>query len=113
MADALAEQDIHDRLAAQLPSWRYEEGHLVRTFETGNWQRTLLLANAIGYLGEAAWHHPDLLLSYPRMKVMLQTHDAGGITDKDFELALRIEEIATWQPAEGSALTGPEGGWFA
>ena len=108
----LTEQEIHDRLAAQLPSWRYEEGHLARTFETGGWQRTLLLANAIGYLGEAAWHHPDLLLTYPRLKVMLTTHDAGGVTEKDFALALRVEEIATWQPPEGSGLTGPEGGWF-
>ncbi|HEX2092547.1 MAG TPA: 4a-hydroxytetrahydrobiopterin dehydratase [Longimicrobiaceae bacterium] len=112
MSNALSEQEIRDRLAAQLPSWRYEDGHLTRVFETGGWQRTLLLANAIGYLGEAAWHHPDLLLTYPRLKVMLTTHDAGGITGKDFELALRIEEVATWQPAEGSALTGPEGGWF-
>lgn len=103
---------VTHRLLAQLPSWRLEEDHLVRTFETGNWQRTLLLANAIGYLGEAAWHHPDLLLSYPRLKVMLTTHDEGGITDKDFELALRIEEIATWQPADGAALTGPDEAWF-
>ena len=106
------EHEIRDRLAAQLPSWHYEDGHLVRVFETGAWHRTLLLANAVGYLGEAAWHHPDLFLSYPRLTVKLTTHDAGGITDKDFELAQRIEEIATWQPAEGSALTGPEGGWF-
>lgn len=112
MPETLSDPEIHDRLAAQLPSWRYQEGHLVRVFETGAWQRTLLLANAIGYLGEAAWHHPDLLLSYPRLKVMLTTHDAGGVTEKDFALALRIEEVATWQPAEGSALTGPEGGWI-
>lgn len=109
---AIPEQEITDRLAAQLPSWRYEEGHLVRVFETGGWQRTLLLANAIGYLGEAAWHHPDLLLTYPRLKVMLTTHDEGGVTEKDFELALRIEEVSTWRPPAGSALTGPEEEWF-
>lgn len=106
------EQEIRDRLAAQLPSWRFEDNHLVRTFETGSWQRTMLLANAIGVLAEAAWHHPDLHLSYPRLTVRLQTHDAGGITDKDFELALRIEELSTWQPAEGAALTGPDTPWF-
>jgi len=83
----------------------------VRTFETGNWQRTLLLAGAIGFVGEAAWHHPDLHLSYPRLEVLLTTHDAGGITDRDFELARRIEEVATWQPS-GGALTGPEQPWF-
>ena len=106
------EQEIRDRLLAQLPSWRCEYDHLVRTFETGAWQRTMLLANAIAFLAEAAWHHPDLHLSYPRVVVRLQTHDAGGITDKDFELALRIEELSTWQPAEGAALTGPDTTWF-
>ena len=106
-----SEQEIAERIADGLAAWTYEDGHLVRTFETGAWQRTLLLANAIGFIGEAAWHHPDLLLTYPRLKVMLTTHDAGGITDRDFELARRIEEVATWQPS-GGALTGPEEAWF-
>ena len=106
-----SEQEIAERIADGLSAWKHEEGQLVRTFETGGWQRTLLLANAIGFIGEAAWHHPDLLLTYPRLKVMLTTHDAGGITDRDFELARRIEEVATWQPS-GGALTGPEEAWF-
>jgi 4a-hydroxytetrahydrobiopterin dehydratase len=111
MSIPYTDREIAERLQRDLPAWKHEEGHLTRTFETGNWQRTLLLANAIGFVGEAAWHHPDLHLSYPRLKVLLTTHDAGGITDKDFELARRIEEVATWQPS-GGALTGPEKGWF-
>ena len=111
MSIPYTEREITERLGARLPGWTYEDGHLTRTFETGNWQRTLLLANAIGFVGEAAWHHPDLLLSYPRLKVMLTTHDSGGITDKDFELAERIEQVATWQPS-GGALTGPDEPWF-
>ena len=104
-------REIAERLTGPLGAWRHEDGHLTRTFETGGWQRTLLLANAIGFVGEAAWHHPDLHLSYPRLKVLLTTHDEGGVTDRDFELARRIEEVATWRPS-GGALTGPEGGWF-
>lgn len=107
-----SDDEIQTRLLAQLPSWRMEDNHLVRTFETEAWSRTLLLANAIGFVAEAAWHHPDLHLSYPRLVVRLQTHDEGGITDKDFELAQRIEELATWHPGETSALTGPNGAWF-
>jgi 4a-hydroxytetrahydrobiopterin dehydratase len=106
-----SEQEIAERVAGGLAAWTHEDGKLVRTFETGGWQRTLLLANAIGFVGEAAWHHPDLLLTFPRLKVMLTTHDAGGITDRDFELARKIEEVATWQPS-GGALTGPEEAWF-
>lgn len=92
--------EVADHLRARLPHWTLEDGQIVRTFETGNWQRTLLLANAIGYAAEAAWHHPELLLSYPRLRVMLSTHDAGGITDRDLELAERIEALAASWPAD-------------
>ena len=67
-----------------------------------------MVANAIGHLGEAAWHHPDLLVTFPRVEVRLTNHDAGGITDKDFELARKIEDLVQWQPAKaGGALKGP------
>jgi 4a-hydroxytetrahydrobiopterin dehydratase len=80
--------------ARLLPGWTHEDGQIVRTFETGNWQRGQMLACAIGYLAEAANHHPDLLLTYPRVRVMLSTHEEDGITDRDFELAERIEALA-------------------
>ena len=50
-------------------------------------------------MAEAAWHHPDLAVSYAFVIVKLQTHDAKGITDKDFELATKIEQVIGWQPA--------------
>ena len=106
----ISETEVAERLR-ELPRWKHENGQLTRVYETGSWQRTLLLANAIGFAAEAAGHHPDLHLHYPRLKVHLSTHDAGGITDKDFELARKIEETATWRPA-GGALTGPEGEWL-
>ena len=46
-----------------------------------------MLVNAIGYLAEAAWHHPDLAVTWGKVWVKLKTHSAGGITDKDFALA--------------------------
>jgi 4a-hydroxytetrahydrobiopterin dehydratase len=98
MSNAYAEAKVVAWLEENLATWRLEEGFLTRTYTTGNWQLTLLLANAIGYLAEAAWHHPELILSYPRLTVRLQTHDAGGITDKDLELARRIEAVVTWRP---------------
>ena len=106
MPKVYGETEITDWLTANLSAWQYADGLLTRTFVTRNWRMTLLLANAIGYLAEVAWHHPELILTYPRLTVRLQTHDAGGITDKDFELARRIEETATWEPAEGDALKG-------
>ena len=65
-----------------------------------------MLVNAIGYLAEAAWHHPDLSVTWGKVWVKLKTHSAGGITDKDFELAKKIEEVALWRPAEGGPLEG-------
>jgi 4a-hydroxytetrahydrobiopterin dehydratase len=111
MSNVYAEAEVVAWLEENLAAWRLEEGFLTRTYTTGNWQLTLLLANAIGYLAEAAWHHPELVLSYPRLTVRLQTHDAGGITDKDFELARRIEAVVTWRPAPDDALEGTPRRW--
>lgn len=111
MPAVYTESEVQAWLDANLPSWILQDGHLTRTFVTRSWQLTLLLANAIGFLAEAAWHHPELTLTYPRLIVRLQTHEAGGITDRDFELARRIEQAATWQPADSDALTGNPNRW--
>ena len=58
-----------------------------------------MVVNTVGHLAEAAWHHPDLTVTYAFVIVKLQTHDAKGITDKDFELAAKIEAVLGWQPA--------------
>ena len=52
-------------------------------------------------LSEAAYHHPDLSVTWGRVTVKLSTHSAGGITDKDFALARRIEDVVLWRPAAG------------
>ena len=99
------EAQIAERLG-KLPGWYYEDGMIRRVYKTDGWPTTLMLVNAIGYLAEAAYHHPDLAVTWGRVTVKLSTHSAGGITDKDFELARRIEEQALWRPVEGAALTG-------
>jgi 4a-hydroxytetrahydrobiopterin dehydratase len=66
-----------------------------------------MVVNTVGHLAEAAWHHPDITLSYAWLEVRLSTHSAKGITDKDFALARKIEEVVQWQPGlEGGALEG-------
>jgi 4a-hydroxytetrahydrobiopterin dehydratase len=102
------EIEIKARLAAELPHWYYEDGWIRRKYKTSGWKATLMVVNTVGHLAEAAWHHPDLTVSYAFVTVKLQTHDAKGITDKDFELAKKIEEVVMWRPGsvEGSALQG-------
>jgi 4a-hydroxytetrahydrobiopterin dehydratase len=95
---------IAERLK-DLPGWWYEDGWIRRTYKTDGWPTTLMLVNLIGYLAEAAYHHPDLSVTWARVIVKLQNHAAGGITDKDFELARQFDAIALWRPA-GGALEG-------
>ena len=103
----LSDDDVRERLADELPEWNLAEGGIHRVFPTDGWSSTLMLANAIAYLSEAAWHHPDLQLSWGRVGVSLRTHDADGISERDLALAREINRLALWRPEEGSPLPGP------
>jgi 4a-hydroxytetrahydrobiopterin dehydratase len=95
----------------ELPGWYYENDWIRRNYKTDGWPTTLMLVNTIGYLAEAAYHHPDLAVTWGRVQVKLSTHSAGGITDKDFALARQIEDQVLWRPAAGAALTGTPNKW--
>ncbi|MCB1917843.1 MAG: 4a-hydroxytetrahydrobiopterin dehydratase [Rhodocyclaceae bacterium] len=104
---AMDESQVSARLAQELPHWTYENGWIRRKFRTEGWKGTLMVVNTVGHLAEAAWHHPDLTVSYAFVIVKLMTHSAKGITDKDFALAKKIEEVVGWQPGkEDSPLEG-------
>src|SRR5258708_7602770 len=97
-----------------LAGWYLEDGWLRRKYNTDGWPQTLMAVNAIGYLCEAAYHHADLAVTYAKLWVKLQTHSAGGITDKDFEMARKIEDLVLWRPNGGVLGTGnPEKFVFA
>jgi 4a-hydroxytetrahydrobiopterin dehydratase len=103
----LEDSAVAERLARDLPRWTFEEGWIKRTYKTNSWKGTLMVVNAVGHLAEAAWHHPDITLSYAWLEVRLTTHTAKGITEKDLALAKKIEEVVAWQPGlEGGALEG-------
>lgn len=102
-----SEAEIQARLQKELPHWYYEDGWIRRQYKTSGWKATLMVVNTVGHLAEAAWHHPDLTVSYAFVIVKLSTHTAKGITDKDWELAHKIESVIQWQPAkEQGALEG-------
>jgi 4a-hydroxytetrahydrobiopterin dehydratase len=100
----LSQEELQTALSAMI-GWEVREGWLRRTYETPGWPHTLMLANTIAYLAEAAWHHPDLSLGYAKVAVKLQTHRVRGITQSDVELARRIDAVVLWKPS-GGALTG-------
>jgi 4a-hydroxytetrahydrobiopterin dehydratase len=101
-----SEEDVRRRLEAELPHWYFEDGWIRRKYRTSGWKATLMVINTVGHLAEAAWHHPDLTVSYAFVIVKLVTHSAKGITDKDFQLAHKIEETIGWRPGPDSALEG-------
>jgi 4a-hydroxytetrahydrobiopterin dehydratase len=98
--------EIQVHLANQLPHWIYEDGWIRRKYKTSGWKATMMVVNTVGHLAEAAWHHPDLTVSYAFVIVKLCTHSAKGVTDKDFELAAKIEEVIQWQPAKVASAKG-------
>jgi 4a-hydroxytetrahydrobiopterin dehydratase len=101
------DEETESRLKEKLPHWYLENGWIRRKYKTSGWKSTLMLVNTIGHLAEAAFHHPDLAVSYAFVIVKLMNHEAKGITNKDFELALKIEDVIMWQPGkEGGALIG-------
>lgn len=102
---------LAERLAA-LPGWSEAGTSIRREFATDGWPTTLMLVNLIGFLCEAADHHPDLHVSWGKVEVRLNTHTAGGVTDKDLELAQVIERHATWKPS-GGALSGTRKKWIS
>ena len=104
--ETYTDAEIEARLKKDLPEWYLEAEWIRRKYRTASWKGTLLAVNAIGHLAEQAWHHPDLTVSYGFVIVKLTTHSHKGVTNRDFELAQRIEETLMWQPPKDSALEG-------
>lgn len=94
--------EIEERLRRELPHWTYENGWIRRKYRTSGWKATLMVVNTVGHLAEAAWHHPDLAVSYAFVIVKLVTHSAKGVTEKDFALARKIEDVVQWDARDES-----------
>ncbi len=109
--EALTDEQIDEALQ-DLPGWEVRDGWIRCKYGTPGWTHTMLLTNTIGFLAEAANHHPDLELGYAQVIVKLQTHSARAITRKDTDLAAKIHEVALWQPEGESALDGFPKKWI-
>ena len=106
-AKAYSDEEVEAKIAADgLDGWYLEGDWLRRKYNTDGWPTTLMAVNAVGYLCEAANHHADLAVTWGKLWVKLSTHSSGGITDKDFDLARKIEDTILWRPDPDSALEG-------
>lgn len=95
------EEEIRRRLAAELPAWSYEGGWLRRDAPAATRVGTLMMANRLAYVAEAAHHHPDLDLGPGGIRIRIRHHWAAGITESDFELARALEDVL--EEGEGGA----------
>ena len=86
-------QAVDAHLRAHLPRWSRDGDCIQRRYRTAGWKASVLAVGAVAHLAEAAWHHPELIVGYDHVVVRLSTHSAGGVTDKDYELAERIEQL--------------------
>ncbi|WP_254271930.1 4a-hydroxytetrahydrobiopterin dehydratase [Haloarcula marina] len=90
MADLLSDDEIADRLP---DGWDRDGDEIVRTFEFDAYLDASGFLSAAAGLAEDAWHHPEMTVRWGEVEVRLTTHDAGGITDNDMELAERLNGI--------------------
>jgi 4a-hydroxytetrahydrobiopterin dehydratase len=94
----LAPAEITARLA-ELPAWEVRDQHLTRTYTLPSFTHAIVFVGAIGQLAEAAGHHPDLkIFGYKHVTIELSAHAAGGLTQRDFDLARQITALPHKQP---------------
>jgi 4a-hydroxytetrahydrobiopterin dehydratase len=93
MSKLLTPTEIEQALA-DLPGWTQADSEISRTFTLPSFPAALAFASAVGHLAERADHHPDILIQYRKVTLTLSTHSAGGLTEKDFDLATEINLIA-------------------
>ena len=80
-------------LLAAVPGWQRNGNTIMRTYKLESFPAALVFVSAVGHMAEAANHHPDILIQWRSVTLTLSTHDAGGITEKDFELARQIDGL--------------------
>ncbi len=88
----LSAEEIENSLA-DLNDWEAENGNLKKHFEFENFAESLAFINRVGAIAEKFDHHPDILFGWGYAEFFITTHDAGGITQRDFELARAIENL--------------------
>ncbi|MDX1952376.1 MAG: 4a-hydroxytetrahydrobiopterin dehydratase [Verrucomicrobiota bacterium] len=75
-----------------IPEWRKNGNVIQRTFQFKNFVESIQFVNFVANLAEKAQHHPDILIQWNKVEMRLTTHDAGGLTSKDFQLASEMEK---------------------
>jgi 4a-hydroxytetrahydrobiopterin dehydratase len=88
---------LEDRIVAakmkSIPLWTLDRGEIVRYCEFHNFVDAMHFVNSVAEMAEGAGHHPDIDIRYNKVRLALISHDAGGLTERDFDLAAAIDSI--------------------
>ena len=83
---------IQERIK-KIPEWELNEDSISRSFEFDEYQLAIDFVNAVAEIAEEAQHHPDISINYTSVTLVLTTHSKGGLTESDFEVAIRIDSL--------------------
>jgi 4a-hydroxytetrahydrobiopterin dehydratase len=89
----LGAPEIKAALAA-VPGWKKKGAAIARTYQFKDFPAAIKFVHAIAGLAEKAWHHPDIDIRWNKVTLTLTTHDAGGLTEKDFGLARKFDALS-------------------
>jgi 4a-hydroxytetrahydrobiopterin dehydratase len=78
---------------ASVPDWKLQDATIVRTYQFKDFPAAMKFVNAVAELAEEAWHHPDIDIRWNKVTLALTTHDADGLTEKDFTLAEKFDRL--------------------
>lgn len=92
MTVKLSEAEIVERLG-ELTGWTRDGDEIRKTFQLPSFPSAIAFVVNVGFLAEAAGHHPDIDIRWRKVTLSLTTHDAGGLSQKDFDLAVQLDEI--------------------
>ena len=87
-----SEQEIQEKLT-DLDGWDYKDDAIHTSFQFENFKEAFSVMVRIAFEAEAQQHHPEWCNVYNELQISLSTHDAGGVTEKDFKLARSIEKV--------------------
>ena len=98
MAEALSGSDVESAVR-DLPGWRHEGGALAKELRFPDFSQAFAFLTRLALVAEKRGHHPDFHSSYSRVKLELRSHDAGGVTQRDVDLANAIEGLLGTPPS--------------
>ena len=92
MTNTLMPEMIQERIK-KIPEWELNEDSISRRFEFDEYLPAIDFVNAVAEIAEEAQHHPDITINYTNVTLVLTTHSNGGLTESDFEVAIRIDSL--------------------